>query len=94
VPKKRKSGGRRGGSKGQSGTVQCAKCGRVVPTNKAKKVTRWVSLVEPSIAKELRQQGAYIPRQNVVQSYCISCAVHLGKFNIRARDERKKESIL
>ena len=93
MPKKRKSGGRKGGSKGQKGKIQCAKCGRVVPSDKAKKISKWVSLVEPQIARELRQSGAYIPRQRVTQSYCISCAIHLGSVKIRSREDRKPKTV-
>ncbi|MHA1916913.1 MAG: 30S ribosomal protein S26e [Candidatus Ranarchaeia archaeon] len=93
MPKKRKSGGRKGGSKGQKGRVQCAKCGRTVPSDKAKKITRWVSLVEPTIARELRQQGAIIPRQKVIENYCISCAIHTGKVKIRSRNDRKPKPL-
>ena len=93
MPKKRKSGGRKGGSKGQSGRVQCAKCGRIIPADKAKRVSRWVSLVEPTIARELRKTGSYIPRQKVIQNYCISCAVHIGQVKIRSRDDRKEKPV-
>ncbi|MFW9957275.1 MAG: 30S ribosomal protein S26e [Candidatus Odinarchaeota archaeon] len=87
--KKRKSGGRSKGSSGHSGTVQCSRCGRVVPTDKAKKYTKRVSSVEPQLARELRQQGSYIQTRRVTSYYCVSCAVHAGRVNIRASSERK-----
>lgn len=45
--KKRKSGGRRKGRQGRSGTVQCSRCRRIVPADNAKKYAKRVSTVEP-----------------------------------------------
>jgi len=87
--KKRKSRGRSKGGKGRSEVVQCSNCGMLVPRDKAKRVTQWVSLVEPSLARELRAKGAYIARQPVVKHYCVSCAVHFGVSKVRAREERR-----
>ena len=36
-------------------------CGQLVPRDKDKKVSRRVSVIDPRIAKELRQKGAYLP---------------------------------
>lgn len=91
MPKKRKSGGRSKGGKGRGGHVQCSFCGKMVPRDKAKKVTRYVSLVDFRIAKELRQQGAIIPRERVTKTACISCAVHRGLVKIRSKADRKGE---
>ncbi len=87
--KKRKSRGRSKGGKGRSELVQCTNCGMQVPRDKAKRVTTWVSLVEPALAKELRSRGAYITRQPVMKYYCVSCAVHFGVTKVRAHDERR-----
>lgn len=89
LAKKRKSSGRAKGGSGHKGAVQCSRCGRLVPSDKAKKFTKAVSAVEPQIARELRQQGSYIPVHRVTSYYCISCAVHSGKMNIREHSERK-----
>ncbi|MGV9170420.1 MAG: 30S ribosomal protein S26e, partial [Promethearchaeia archaeon] len=40
MAKKRRSGGRSKNKSGRTGTVQCSKCGAVVPADKAKKYTR------------------------------------------------------
>lgn len=61
----------------------------MVPRDKAKKVTRRVSLVEPTLAKELREKGAYLPSTIITKYYCISCAVHFGIVKVRAEAERK-----
>ncbi|MFW9788482.1 MAG: 30S ribosomal protein S26e [Candidatus Thorarchaeota archaeon] len=87
--KKRKSGGRSKGSSGKSGTVQCSKCGRIVPADKAKKYTKRVSAVDPQLARELRQQGSFIQTRKVTSYYCVSCAVHAGRVQIRQATERK-----
>ncbi|RLG92391.1 MAG: 30S ribosomal protein S26e [Candidatus Hecatellales archaeon] len=89
MPKKRKSRGRSKGGKGRSELVHCSGCGCLVPRDKAKKVTTWVSFVDPALAKELRAQGAFIPREKVVKYYCISCAVYRGVVKVRSKEERK-----
>jgi len=90
LPKKRKSGGRSKGSKGRTEYVQCCKCGQRVPRDKAKKITRRISLVDPSLMKELRKQGAYIYTRTDTVYYCIRCAVYYGIAKIRPEEERKK----
>ncbi|MHA1924386.1 MAG: 30S ribosomal protein S26e [Candidatus Thorarchaeota archaeon] len=87
--KKRKSGGRSKGSSGKSKSIQCSKCGRMVPADKAKRYTKRVSAVDPQLARELRQQGSFIQTRKVTQYYCVSCAVHSGKVQIRQASERK-----
>ncbi|MHA1733785.1 MAG: 30S ribosomal protein S26e [Promethearchaeota archaeon] len=89
MPKKRKSGGRTGSQKGRSNMVQCAKCGRIVPREKAKRFRKKVSFVEFRVAKELRESGAILPRGESLDWYCISCAIHSHKINIRSKANRK-----
>ncbi|MDF1538073.1 MAG: 30S ribosomal protein S26e [Candidatus Thorarchaeota archaeon] len=89
MTKKRKSGGRNKGSSGKSKMVQCSKCGRIVPADKAKKQTKRTSAVDPQLARELRASGSYIPTKIVTQTYCVSCAVHTGKVHIRQESDRK-----
>ena len=86
--KKRKSRGRAKGSKGRSAPIQCNSCGSLVPRDKAKRVTTWVSLVDSRLAKELRTQGTFIPREQVIKRFCISCAVHRGIVKVRSKIER------
>jgi small subunit ribosomal protein S26e len=88
MPKKRKSRGRAKGSKGRSNVVQCSGCGKTVPRDKAKRVSHFVTFVEPTLARELRSKGAIIPREKVSKLYCISCAVHRGVVKVRAKAER------
>jgi small subunit ribosomal protein S26e len=90
VPKKRTSRGRTKGGKGSSGTVHCSQCGAMVPRDKAKKVTGRITLVEPTLAKELRAQGAYIAPVTDVKFYCVSCAVHRGIVKVRSEMERRR----
>jgi small subunit ribosomal protein S26e len=89
MPKKRSSGGRSKGGKGRSGTVQCSYCGAQVPKDKAKRVTKYTSLVEPRLLKELRDSGAQIARYRSTKYLCISCAVHRGVVKVRGKVERK-----
>jgi len=90
VPKKRKSQGRRKGGKGKGTMVQCAYCGKSVPRDKAKKVYRRSSFVDPRLAHELRQKGTYIPSSQQVQFACINCAVHRGLYSPRQANQRRK----
>lgn len=89
MPKKRSSGGRSKGGKGRSGMVQCSYCGAQVPRDKAKRITRYTSLVDSRLYKELQQQGAQIARTRTTKYLCISCAVHRGVVKVRGKDERK-----
>jgi small subunit ribosomal protein S26e len=89
MPQKRKSRGRAKGGKGRSSLVQCSQCGGLVPRDKAKKVTVPVRLVDSSLYKELREQGAIIPQSYAEKWYCVSCAVHRGVVNVRAKIERQ-----
>jgi small subunit ribosomal protein S26e len=89
VPAKRKSRGRAKGGKGRGDLVQCSSCGALGPADKAKKISRPVTLVEPTLAKELRQRGAYLPTHVQTKYFCVSCAVHRGVVKVRARDERR-----
>lgn len=87
---KRKSHGRRKGGKGRGSQVQCAGCGQLIARDKAKKVTKWVSFIDYRIAKDLRKQGAYLPKSQVTQYYCVSCAIHRHVVSIRQREDRKQ----
>lgn len=89
MPKKRKSGGRSGGKRGRATSVQCHSCGKLVPTDKAKKFSVYSSAVDYRLAKELRDEGAYIPRQKKIVYYCISCSIHRGRTNIRSKVDRR-----
>jgi small subunit ribosomal protein S26e len=94
MPLKRASRGRKKGGKGSSGTVQCINCGQTVPKDKAKKVTSRLNLVEHSLAKELRAQGAYIASPTVLKWYCISCAIHFKILKIRSASTRRQRGRL
>ncbi|MHA2503114.1 MAG: 30S ribosomal protein S26e [Candidatus Kariarchaeaceae archaeon] len=89
IAKKRRSGGRSGGKRGNNTNDQCSNCGRMVPSDKIKKVSKYVSLVDPRMRKELREAGAVLPRRKVTENFCVSCAVHYGKVKIRSKDKRK-----
>lgn len=89
MPKKRSSGGRSKGGKGRTGMVQCSYCGAQVPRDKAKRVTRWTSLVDSRLLKELQDQGARVSRERTTKYLCISCAVHRGVVKVRGKEERK-----
>jgi small subunit ribosomal protein S26e len=89
MPKKRKSGGRSGGKRGRASMKTCHSCGALIPTDKAKKFTVYSSAVDYRLAKELRAEGAHIPRQQKIAYYCISCSIHRGRTNIRAKKERR-----
>ena len=89
MPKKRSSGGRSKGGKGRSGMVQCSFCGAQVPRDKAKRITKYTSLVDSRLLKELKDQGAQIARYRTTKYLCVSCAVHRGVVKVRSKEERK-----
>jgi small subunit ribosomal protein S26e len=92
MPKKRASRGRSKGGKGSSGVVHCSQCGALVPRDKAKKVTGRITVIEPTLAKELRQtypDTFYAPQSTDVKFYCVSCAVHRGIVKVRSESERR-----
>ncbi|MBS85287.1 30S ribosomal protein S26e [archaeon] len=89
MAKKRRSGGRSGGKRGNNTAEQCSNCGRMVPSDKIKKQTRYVSVVDPRMSKELREAGAILPRRKVTENFCVSCAIHYKKVKIRSSDSRK-----
>jgi small subunit ribosomal protein S26e len=64
-------------------------CGQSVPRDKVKKVSRRVSLVDRTLARELTAKGAYISGQVQTKNYCISCAVHRGVVKVRSADQRR-----
>jgi small subunit ribosomal protein S26e len=70
--------------------VQCDSCGELVPRDKAKRVSRRVSMVDYQLAKELRQKGAYIAAPVETKYYCVSCAVHRGVVKVRSKNERRR----
>ena len=69
--------------------VQCSFCGAQVPKDKAKRTTRYTSLVDSRLLKELKQQGAQIARYRTTKYLCVSCAVHRGVVKVRSKKERK-----
>ena len=89
MPQKRKSRGRNKGSKGQAGRLQCDICGAWVPRDKAIKITKPVSLLEPQLARDLIKAGALISRRIVTKNYCVKCAISKRVVKVRAKDERK-----
>lgn len=92
MPVKRKSRGRSKGSKGKGALVQCQGCGQQVPRDKAKRVSRRISLVDSLLYKELRQKGTYIASSTETRYYCVSCAVHRGVVKVRSKNERRQGS--
>ena len=89
MPKKRKNRGRsKGKGKGREGYVYCSNCGKRIPRDKAIRVEKWVSLVDPQLEKELKKEGAVILRKKVVKYYCVSCAIHFGVVKIGGYSER------
>jgi len=90
MPKKRKNRGRNKGGKGKEPRVHCDGCGALIPRSKAIKVTRRMSLIDPQLERELRNQGALIPTYKVTKYLCVNCAIFQGVIKIRPREERKR----
>ena len=60
-----------------------------MPRDKAKRVTRYTSLVDRRVLKELQAQGASVARYQTTKYLCISCAVHRHVVHVRSKDDRK-----
>lgn len=91
LPKKRRSRGRtKGKSRGRGQPVQCSACGKSVPVDKAKKIYRRTSLVEPTLARELRKKRVYLPSRQTIKWLCINCAIHRGYYSQRQKELRRK----
>jgi small subunit ribosomal protein S26e len=69
--------------------VQCSMCGQLVPGDKAKKFTRRISVIDPILARELRQKGTYVSTRTQTKYYCVSCAVHRGVVKVRSKETRR-----
>ncbi len=89
MAKKRRNRGRKLSGAGHQKTVQCYQCNKVIPADKAVKVTRRYSVLDSSLARELRKQGTFISTRKETKYYCVSCAVYLGIVKVRSREERK-----
>ncbi len=94
MPKKRRNRGRNLKNSGHEKTVQCYKCHRLVPADKAIKVTVWTSPIQGSVAKDLEKKGAYVSKRLETRYYCISCAIFYGIVSPRKEEERKVRSPL
>jgi len=91
MTKKRKSGGRKKGQSGKGKSVQCAKCHRIVPIDKARKETRRVSVVDRETERMIRKDKGYVSTTYRTSYYCVSCAIHTHKVNIRSKSSRDLE---
>ena len=63
-----------------------------MPRDKAKRVTRYTSLVDRRMLKELQDQGAQVARYRTTKYLCISCAVHRHVVHVRSKDDRKTKT--
>jgi ribosomal protein S26 len=48
-----------------------------------------VSVVDASLARELRKMGTFIPRVKTMKYMCVSCAIHNRVVRVRARAQRR-----
>ena len=91
MTKKRKSGGRKKGQSGNKNRIQCSRCGRLVPRDKIKKITKRIPLVDRDTAYNIRKQGGFVMSRVVTKHYCTSCAIHSRQVHIRSKKDRDKE---
>ena len=48
-----------------------------------------MSVVDASLARELRKMGTFIPRVRSLKYMCVSCAIHNRIVKVRARAQRR-----
>lgn len=95
LPRKWKHHGRtKSKNRGRESITYCSNCGRAIPKDKAIRVQRAVSLVDPQLEKELVKQGALIVRGRVSKELCVSCAVFYGIVKIGGRAEKAARGLI
>lgn len=74
-------------------SIQCDKCGAVVPKDKAIKRFRIQPLVEQASFDDLKLATIYevfeVPRIGYKSQYCVSCACHAKIVRVRSAQGRR-----
>jgi len=64
--------------RGKEKRIVCSACGGLVEKSKAKRVVRSYNITDPTIRKELQQQGSILHKFRKEEYYCVKCAIHIG----------------
>ncbi|AFN83234.1 40S ribosomal protein S26 [Encephalitozoon romaleae SJ-2008] len=90
---KRRNHGRSKKNRGSVKPIQCDKCGRVTPKDKAIKRFRIQSLIEQASFDDLKEKTIYevfeVPRMGYKSQFCVSCACHAKIVRVRSSQARK-----
>ncbi|EOB11918.1 40S ribosomal protein S26-3 [Nosema bombycis CQ1] len=93
MPVKRRNHGKNRMNRGSCKPIQCDKCGRLVPKDKAIKRFKVVPLIEQASYDDLKAATIYetfeVPRISYKNPYCVSCACHAKIVRVRSSRGRK-----
>lgn len=95
MPKKRRNNGRNKANKGNSISVNCNNCTRLVAKDKAIKRFVIKNLVDGSSKKDIEDVSAYneenaaMPKLYVKNQWCVACAIHARVVKVRSTEEKR-----
>jgi len=93
MPKKRRNGGRNKKNCGNTRSLHCINCGRLVPKDKAIKRYNVRNMVDASSLRDIKDNRAYenfsIPKFYIKLVYCISCGIHHRVVRVRSSENRR-----
>ena len=95
MPKKRRNNGRNKANKGNSISVNCTNCTRLVPKDKAIKRYIIKNMVDGSSKRDIEDASAYndenaqMPKLYIKNQWCVACAIHARIVKVRSTDEKR-----
>lgn len=95
MPKKRRNNGRNKFNKGNSISVHCNNCTRLVAKDKAIKRFIIKNIVDSSSKKDIEDASAYdaensaMPKLFVKNQWCVACAIHARIVKVRSTEEKR-----
>jgi small subunit ribosomal protein S26e len=95
MPKKRRNNGRNKANKGNSISVNCNNCTRLVPKDKAIKRFIIKNMVDGSSKRDIEEASAYneensaMPKLFVKNQWCVACGIHARIVRVRSTEDKK-----
>jgi len=95
MPKKRRNNGRNKNNKGNSISVHCNNCTRLVAKDKAIKRFIIKNMVDSSSKRDIEEASAYneenngMPKLFVKNQWCVACAIHARIVKVRSTENKR-----
>jgi small subunit ribosomal protein S26e len=95
MPKKRRNNGRNKANKGNSLSVNCNNCTRLVPKDKAIKRFVIKNIVDGSSKRDIMEASAYtdeqadMPKLYMKNQWCVACAIHARVVKVRQTEDKR-----